>query len=351
MDTSLFDYNLPESLIAQNPSNVRENSRMLVVDKVSGACEIRNFYDIESYLHPKDCMVLNNTKVINARMFGMKNNENGYGAKIEILLMNKISSTQWQCMLKPGKRVKKGVKVTLLNIQNKLEPTFYIHIINHNNDGSFIIEFSVDNILQYQNNLGHIPLPPYIKRSDNFNDKQRYQTVYAKNPGAVAAPTAGLHFSEDILANLAKKGVNIAEVTLHVGAGTFKPVDVDNIENHKMHTEKFDLSQKTTDMINNTHKNNNRVLAIGTTTVRVLESCSNDNNMLESQNGDTDIFIYPPYNPKIADMLLTNFHLPKSTLLMLVSTFASREIILNAYEIAIKENFRFYSYGDCMLIK
>ncbi len=353
LPTNLFDYQLPEELIAQYPPKERGTARMLVLDRVSGECEIRRFCDIVDYLQPGDAIVCNNTRVMNARLYGRKNGRNE-AAKIEILLLDPIADETncWQCLLKPGRRVKPGTRVKLLERDGQLnERNDWFTVEEKRPDGSFIIRFSGADATLMQQRYGHVPLPPYIQRNDECSDMERYQTVFAKEMGAVAAPTAGLHFTREIMQALGAKGVKQTEVTLHVGAGTFKPVTVDNAVEHKMHTERFSLQPATAQLINAVHDASKRVLATGTTTVRVLESCVNAAGRLEPRDGETDIFLYPPYQPQAVDMLLTNFHLPKSTLLMLVSTFASREKVLQAYQLAIRERMRFFSYGDCMLLK
>ncbi|MBN2641327.1 MAG: tRNA preQ1(34) S-adenosylmethionine ribosyltransferase-isomerase QueA [Victivallales bacterium] len=352
MRTDLFKYDLPEELIAQFPSKDRDASRMLVLDRVSGECELRMFKDIIDYLTPADCMVSNNTRVMSARMYGLKNG-NPDGAMIEILLMEArdASNLRWQCMLKPGKRVQPGTEVRLVKQDGSFGDDDWFRVCEHYPDGTFEVEFNNPDNFSLQEKYGHMPLPPYIKRSDSEFDQERYQTVFAKESGAVAAPTAGLHFTPEILKKIADKGTRHTHITLHVGAGTFKPVAVENVLDHKMHTERYVLSQDTADMVNSTRVSGGRVLAIGTTSVRVLESCADADGKLSARTGSTDIFIYPPYKPKCVDMLLTNFHLPESTLLMLVSAFAGRENVLKAYELAIREKMRFYSYGDCMLLK
>jgi S-adenosylmethionine:tRNA ribosyltransferase-isomerase len=375
MRTSDFDYHLPEEMIAQFPPEKRGDSRMLALNREDGSCEIRNFNDFIDYIEPGDCIVINNTKVMNARFFGLKEGE---GAKIEILLTIPLDEKQklWKCLLKPGKRVREGTKIKLIPHSDVQSPKVIAESSNHPSippkdagllrtgqipetwvevkkkaeDGSFEVRFDADNIETVQAIFGHTPLPPYIKRADKQPDSERYQTVFAKNSGAVAAPTAGLHFTKDIFAKFAAKGINVAETTLHVGPGTFRPVSVDNPLDHKMHSEAFVLTEDAAKLINDTHRKGGRIVAIGTTSVRVLETCANDNGEVIPQRGVTDIFLHPPMKPKVADMLLTNFHLPKSTLLMLVSTFAKREDVLNAYEVAKSANFRFYSYGDCMLL-
>ncbi len=352
MRTDLFDYHLPDELIAQYPPEHRGESRMLVLDRKTGECELRMFTDIVDYMSPADCMVFNDTRVMSARMYGLKDGRSD-GARIEILLMAAVDHTgaKWQCMLKPGKRVKPGTQVRLVTEEGEFAGDDWFSVTGHNNDGTFEVEFNSADNFALQARYGHMPLPPYIKRSDSEFDKERYQTVFAKESGAVAAPTAGLHFTDEILGEIARNGVASANVTLHVGPGTFKPVAVDNILDHKMHTERYVVTQESADKINNTKASGGRVLAVGTTSVRTLESCAGDDARVVPGTGATNIFIYPPYQPKVVDMLLTNFHLPKSTLLMLVSAFAGRENVLKAYDLAVREKFRFYSYGDCMLLK
>ncbi len=353
LPVSLFDYELPEALIAQYPPAIRGTSRMLVLDRKTGECELRSFNDIAEYLTPGDGIIFNNTRVMNARMFGMKNGKLD-AAKIEILLVEPLNGNPqtWKCLLKPGRRVKTGTRIKLLDRKHELNLNDdWFTVMGKNSDGTFNIQFSAADAFAMQQTYGHVPLPPYIQRSDEHSDLERYQTVFAKEPGAVAAPTAGLHFTDKILDQLSNKGVKTGEVTLHVGPGTFQPVSVENALDHRMHSENFSFTPECAELINEIHENNRRIMAIGTTTVRVLESCVTSDGQLEPRNGATDIFLYPPYQPQAVDMLLTNFHLPKSTLLMLVSTFADREQVFAAYELAIKEHFRFYSYGDCMLLK
>ena len=350
MRTDNFNFTLPESQVAQYPADRRGASRMLVLDRVTGECEVKMFSDLPDYLSAGDCAVFNNTKVMNARMYGTKPET---GGKVELLLVSHTYNKQseWKALIKPGKRVRPGTRIKLTSKDESLDSDDWLTVEEHRDDGSFTVVFDSDKIWDLQDKYGHIPLPPYIKRGDETSDFERYQTIFAQNPGAVAAPTAGLHFNEQTMKDLAEIGVNKTEVTLHVGPGTFKPVSVDNVEEHEMHTEQFFLPTDAETVINKTHANGNKVLAVGTTTVRVLESCAGDDGNVLAGNGDTNIFIYPPYKPKAVDMLLTNFHLPKSTLLMLVSAFSDRDKIMAAYERAINEGFMFYSYGDCMLIK
>ncbi len=345
MQLNQFDYHLPEELIAQHPPEKRGDSKMLVMDRLTGVCEIRSFTDISEYLEKGDCVVINNTKVLNARIYGRKN---GDGAKVEILFLREIDERRWISFLRPGKRMHVGTRIKV-SVPDGSE--LWVTIAARNPEGTFTIESEGIPIMEIQKIAGHIPLPPYIRRDDACADRNRYQTVYAKTEGAVAAPTAGLHFSEDVFAKFAGKGITVAELTLHVGPGTFLPVSCENIEEHRMHSEYFLLPETAMEDINRTKKNGGRIIAVGTTVVRVLETCANDDGTVRAGQGETSIFLYPPYKPKVADVLLTNFHLPKSTLLMLISTFSSRENVLKAYEMAKANGFKFFSYGDCMLLK
>lgn len=351
--TKLFDYDLPEEFIARYPAEKRDKSRMMVLDRESGEIEIHPFSHILDFLSPGDALICNNTKVLRGRMFARKEGRDD-GAFFEILLLEPAAGTpdEWNCMLKPGKRAKSGTEAVLLTTDGKLNGSGdKFTVVDRNADDTFRIRFSSADIAAFEERYGHIPLPPYLKREAENSDTERYQTVYAAVKGAVAAPTAGLHFTPEILAAARAKGVRIGELTLHVGAGTFKPVSSEHAEEHQMHYEDFVLPESTAELVNETRKNGGKVLAIGTTTVRVLESCCDENGHLTARSGRTNIFLYPPRQPKGEDMLLTNFHLPCSTLLMLVSCFASREKVLAAYERAKAENMRFYSYGDCMLLK
>lgn len=344
MLTSDFDYQLPEELIAQSPPEKRGDSRMLVLNANTGECQIRMFSDIVDYFQPGDTMVRNDTRVIRARLFAKKET----GARIEIMLLRPGSDPNlWECYMKPGKRAPEGTVLELLK-EEQLSG-YRIKVIEKSPEGVFSIRFegSAPEIIEQ---CGVIPLPPYIKRSALPPDAERYQTVYAVNPGAVAAPTAGLHFTGDVLEQIKEKGVNVANLTLHVGAGTFKPVSAEVISDHKMHSEDFIFSSETADLLNRTIRNRNRIFAVGTTSLRVLESCVSKERVFIPRTGATDIFIYPPYKVLSADCLLTNFHLPQSTLLMLVSAFAGYDNIMKAYRLAIQERMRFFSYGDCMLI-
>ena len=345
-----YDYNLPEELIASYPCDKRDSSRMLILNRLTGETQIKSFVSILDYLSSGDCLVVNNTRVIKARLFGLKE---GTGAKIESMLIAPLNGSNevWNCFIKPGKRVKEGTRVKLTsNVDRNIKKEDWYTVLKKGEDGTFEISFDSNNVPEILEKFGNIPLPPYIKRDAEPDDEIRYQTVYSKTSGAVAAPTAGLHFTSKILRKITEKGVNVAELTLHVGAGTFQPVSTDNILDHKMHSEEFFLSEKTAALINNTKASGGKILAVGTTTTRVLETLAKNDGFVKEGCGWTDIFLYPPYKPKVADMLLTNFHLPKSTLLMLVSTFAGRENILKAYQEAIDAKLSFYSYGDCMLL-
>lgn len=351
LSTDLFDYNLPEELIAQRPALKRDGSRMMVLNRQTGETQILPFPAIKEFLNSGDLLIGNDTKVMSCRLYGRKNGDLE-GAGFEALQIELIPGSQgadWKAMLKPGKRAKVGTVVKLYNHENSI-CDYSFTVCERFEDGTFHIKFNSDDYVKLQSVCGHLPLPPYIQRSAESSDDERYQTVFARYYGAVAAPTAGLHFTEEILTDLRQKGVKEATLTLHVGPGTFKPVSVEDVTKHTMHTEHYTLPELTAQAIANTHKNGNKVLAVGTTTVRVLESCVQADGSLLSGEGATNIFLYPPYQPQVADMLLTNFHLPKSTLLMLVSTYASREMVLEAYRQATMEKMRFYSYGDCMLL-
>ncbi len=352
LSTALFDYQLPEELIAQHPAARRDGSRMLVLDRVTGACEIRPFPAILEYLDPGDALIYNDTRVLRGRMYARKNGDPA-GAKFELLLVEALDPERrrWNAMLKPGKRALPGVCAMLLDSDGSVNADGDgFEVEERNGDGTFRIRFSSADSDRLQQRYGHIPLPPYIARGDENADAERYQTVYAEKAGAVAAPTAGLHFTPEILAAAREKGVREAPVTLHVGPGTFKPVSVENAEEHHMHSEEYFLTSATAELINATRRAGRRVVAVGTTTVRVLESCAGPDGNVLAGHGHTEIFLYPPCRPRAVDRLLTNFHLPKSTLLMLVSCFCEREMVLAAYEYAIREKMRFYSYGDCMLL-
>ncbi len=345
MQLSEFDYDLPESLIAQTPAQKRELSRMLVLDRKSQSVLHKHFYDITDFLNENDLLVLNNTKVIPARLYAKKDT----GALIEIFLVREYEKNKWITLIKPSKRVKDGM---VLSISDELS----VKILNKSDD-KWCVELLYDgNIFEILDKIGHIPLPPYIER--NMTDEQykaldfdRYQTVYAQKPGAVAAPTAGLHFTDEILKKLENKGVQHCFITLNVGLGTFKPVKCDNILEHKMDSEQFEISEKSAEIINNAVKNGKKITAVGTTSVRTLETVMNKYGEILPVKDSSELFIYPGYKFKITDKLITNFHLPKSTLIMLVSAFAGKEFIFKAYHEAIRNKYRFYSYGDCMFIR
>ncbi len=340
MDVKDFDYDLPEELIAQDPLEDRSSSRLMVLDKKTGEVSHHVFKEIVKYLRPGDCLVLNNTKVIPARLFGVKE---GTMAKIEILLLKRRQNDVWETLVKPGKKAKPGTKIIF---GDGLLTGEVIDVVD---DGNRLIQFSYEGIFEeILDKLGQMPLPPYI--THQLKDKNRYQTVYAKYDGSAAAPTAGLHFTKELLQQVKDKGVDIAEVTLHVGLGTFRPVKVDNVLDHHMHSEFYMVSQEAADKINNAKKNGGRIISVGTTSTRTLEAASDENGMLKECSGLTDIFIYPGYSFKVIDCLITNFHLPQSTLVMLVSALAGREHVLNAYKEAVEERYRFFSFGDAMFI-
>lgn len=330
-----FDYHLPPELIAQYPEPQRDASRMLTLGRKGGAPHVSTFAEFGDLLRPGDCLVLNDTRVIPARLQGRRQ---GTGGAVEALLLHEEEPGTWQAMLKPGKRLRPGSIVEIADSAS-------FEVLGRHAD-VFRIRFDREDVLALLDACGSLPLPPYMRRDAEASDSERYQTVYADRPGAVAAPTAGLHFTPEILADIATRGIHIAHLTLHVGHGTFKPVDVQNICEHRMHSEQFELSAQSATLINAAE----RVVAVGTTSVRVLESCAAPDGTVSPRKGSTDIFLYPPYKPRAVDCLLTNFHLPRSTLLMLVSTFAARERIFAAYQHAIRESMRFYSYGDCMFL-
>ncbi len=340
MLVSDYDYNLPRALIAQYPLPNRAAARMLVLNRRSQCCTAHSFFDFPDYLYSGDCLVVNNTQVIKARILGHKKT----GGKVEALLIEKLADGSWASYLRPGNKVREEM---LIEVSGS---GCHYKILKRNNDGTFHIKFLTKDIAHLIDIYGHVPLPPYIRRSDQIIDEDRYQSVYAAVPGAVAAPTAGLHFNKKILDALEKKGVKIVPLTLHVGPGTFKPVSVENVEDHRLHEENYTLSSASAKVINDAKRSGGKVIAVGTTSVRVLETCADDDGYVKPGTGRTDIFLYPPYQSKTIDGLLTNFHLPKSTLIMLVCTFAAKEFIMDAYKFAIQNQFRFYSYGDCMLI-
>ncbi|MBR5506742.1 MAG: tRNA preQ1(34) S-adenosylmethionine ribosyltransferase-isomerase QueA [Clostridia bacterium] len=341
MKTSDFYYDLPQNLIAQTPLSDRTSSRLLVLGKSDGKISHRNFYNIKEYLNPGDCLVVNDTRVIPARLIGEKM---GTGAKVEFLLLTRKSEKEWEVILKPGKKCKPGVKVSFGDgkLVGEIKETV--------NDGNRIVSFEYEGLFEnVLDELGEMPLPPYI--TEKLEDRERYQTVYSKHSGSAAAPTAGLHFTDELLEEIKAMGVNIAKVTLHVGLGTFRPVKVDDVENHKMHSEFYNITEENVKIINETKKSGGRVISVGTTSTRVLETVATPDGLLTPSSGWTDIFIYPPYKFKCADALITNFHLPESTLLMLVSAFSSKENIMKAYEEAVREKYRFFSFGDAMFIQ
>ncbi len=341
MKTQDFYFELPQELIAQEPLLDRASSRLLVLDKNTGAIEHKSFYDILQYVHEGDCLVLNDTKVMPARLIGERKNT---GAKIEVLLLTRKDMDRWEVLVKPGKKAKPGDMILFGNGKLKAE---VLEIVE---GGNRIIQFVYDGIFeQILEELGEMPLPPYI--THQLKDKNRYQTVYAKQEGSAAAPTAGLHFTPALLHEIQKKGVKIAYVTLHVGLGTFRPVKAENILEHEMHSEYYVVEQQQADIINETKKAGGSVIAVGTTSTRTLESVTDENGIVHGKSGWTNIFIYPGYNFRAVDCLITNFHLPESTLIMLVSALAGKENTLHAYHEAVKQKYRFFSFGDAMLIK
>lgn len=339
--TSDFYYDLPEELIAQTPIKERDHSRLLVLDKETGNIEHKHFYDVPQFINKGDCLVINDTKVLPARLFGTKKDT---GAVVELLLLKRIDDNKWETLVKPGKKAKVGAEIIFK--ENLLSGK----IISVEEDGNRIIEFEYKGIFEeILDQLGEMPLPPYIH--ERLEDKNRYQTIYAKNPGSAAAPTAGLHFNDELLKKLEDSGVNIARLTLHVGLGTFRPVKAEFISEHKMHAEYYELSESEAEKINNAKRNGNKVISVGTTSARTLETIGNDEGFVSAQKGWTDIFIFPGYKYKVVDSLITNFHLPESTLVMLVSALAGKENIMKAYNTAVENRYRFFSFGDAMLIK
>ena len=340
MKTDDFDYDLPKDLIAQTPLKNRNQSRMMVLDKLTGKYEDEHFVNLIDYLNPGDTLVLNDTKVIPARLIGHKPST---GAVIEVLMLKDLGNDEWECLTKPAKRIKEG---TIVKFSDELS----CKCIYVGEDGIRHYKFIYDGIfLEILDRLGEMPLPPYI--TEKLEDKNRYQTVYAKNPGSAAAPTAGLHFTNEYLEKVKDKGVNIAYVTLHVGLGTFRPVAVEDVTKHDMHSEYYILSKDTANLLNETKRNNKRIIAVGTTSTRVLETVCDEKGYFKENSGYTKIFIYPGYKFKAIDCLLTNFHLPKSTLIMLISALAGKDNVLKAYKHAVEEKYRFFSFGDCMFIK
>ncbi len=341
MKTSDFYYDLPEELIAQDPLEDRSSSRLMVLDRKTGEVEHHIFKEVIDYLNPGDCLVINDTKVIPARLFGIKE---GTEAKIEVLLLKRRENNVWETLVKPGKKARVGARISFGGGLLKGE------VIDVVEEGNRLIRFFYEGIFEeILDQLGQMPLPPYI--THQLKDKNRYQTVYAKHEGSAAAPTAGLHFTPELLKAIEEKGVNIAHVTLHVGLGTFRPVKVEDVTQHHMHSEFYVVEESQAALVNETKRNGGKIVAVGTTSLRTLESAAGEDGLLQAKSGWTDIFIYPGYQFKIIDRLITNFHLPESTLIMLVSALAGKEHIMAAYEEAVKERYRFFSFGDAMLIK
>ena len=341
MKTSDFYFYLPEELIAQHPLEKRDYSKLMVLDKETGKIEHKHFYNVIEYLNSGDTLVLNNTRVMPARLIGEKAES---GGKIEFLLLKRIEGDKWECLAKPGKRAKIGTEFVFGKGKLKCK------VVDIVEEGNRIIEFSYDGIFeQVLDELGEMPLPPYI--TERLDDRERYQTVYSKEQGSAAAPTAGLHFTKELLEEVKKKGVNIAYVTLHVGLGTFRPVKVDDVNEHVMHSEFYNLEEEDAKIINDTKKRGNKIISVGTTSTRTLETIGDENGFVKAQSGWTNIFIYPGYEFKVVDKLITNFHLPESTLIMLVSALSGKEKVMNAYNEAVKERYRFFSFGDSMIIK
>ncbi len=340
MKLSDFNYNLPEELIAQDPLEKRDNSRLMVLHRETGELEHKHFYDVIDYLNPGDCLVVNNTKVIPARLMGVKEET---GASIEVLLLKRKEEKVWETLVKPGKKARVGARISFG------DGLLVGEVIDVVEEGNRLIRFEYDGIFEeILDRLGQMPLPPYI--THQLQDKNRYQTVYAKYDGSAAAPTAGLHFTEELLQKIQDKGVRIAKVTLHVGLGTFRPVKEENVLDHHMHSEFYIVDEEAAKIINETKANGGRVISVGTTSTRTLETVAEPDGHIPVKSGWTDIFIYPGYQFKAVDCLITNFHLPESTLIMLVSALADRETILHAYETAVEEKYRFFSFGDAMLI-
>lgn len=341
MELKDFNYELPQELIAQEPYEEREMARLMVVDKNSGGIEHRIFKDITQYLNSGDCLVLNDTRVIPARLLGEKE---GTGGKIEFVLLRRVEDSMWEVILRPGKKAKPGARFTFGGGILKAQ------VLDILEDGNRIVNFEYEGVFeQILDRVGIVPLPPYITKK--LEDSEQYQTVYSKYKGSAAAPTAGLHFTKELLGEIERRGVKLAYLTLHVGLGTFRPVKARKIEEHHMHSEYYQISAQTCDIINATKEKGNKVIAVGTTSCRVLETISQEDGRVMPKSGWTDIFIYPGYKFKTVDAIITNFHLPESTLIMLISAFGGREKILNAYNIAVNEKYRFFSFGDAMLIK
>lgn len=340
MKTADFYYDLPKELIAQTPVEPRDSSRMMVMDRQNGSIEHKHFYDIIDYLNEGDLLVANDSRVLPARIYGVKD---GTGASVEFLLLRQISGNRWETLCKPGRKAKVGARFSFG------EGILNAEVAEVCDDGNRIVDFdSNENFYAALDKIGKMPLPPYI--TEELQDQERYQTVYSHELGSAAAPTAGLHFTEELMDRIRAKGVNIAYVTLHVGLGTFRPVKVDDVTKHKMHSEHYEIPKETAELINKTKENGGRVIAVGTTSCRTLESVATQQGAIVPCEGFTDIFIYPGYEFKVLDGLITNFHLPESTLIMLVSAFAGYENTMNAYKAAVDERYRFFSFGDCMSI-
>ena len=340
MKTNEFDYNLPEELIAQHPTKNRDEARMMVLNKNTGEREDKYFYDIIDYLQAGDVLVMNDTRVIPARLFGHRPEKE---EKIEVFLLNNTEGSKWEVLVRPGKKMKIGTEVIFSD-------ELSCKVLEIKEDGNRIVEFYYEGIFnEILDRLGNLPLPPYIK--EKLKDNEDYQTVYSKNPGSVAAPTAGLHFTKELLEKIEAKGIKLAYLTLNVGLGTFRPVNEDEITDHKMHSEFYTLSEETAEILNEAKKEGRRIIAVGTTSIRTLEAVYQKNGKICADSGWTDIFIYPGFEFKVVDAIITNFHLPKSTLIMLIAAFTSKDIILNAYNDAVSKKYRFFSFGDCMFIK
>ena len=340
MKTNEFDYNLPEELIAQHPTKNRDEARMMVLDRNTGDREDKYFYDIIDYLQAGDVLVMNDTRVIPARLFGHRPEKE---EKIEVFLLTNTEGSKWEVLVRPGKKMKIGTEVIF-------SEELSCKVLEIKEDGNRIVEFYYEGIFnEILDRLGNMPLPPYIK--EKLKDNEDYQTVYSKNPGSVAAPTAGLHFTKELLEKIEAKGIKLAYLTLNVGLGTFRPVNEDEITDHKMHSEFYTLSEETAEILNEAKKEGRRIIAVGTTSIRTLEAVYQKNGKICADSGWTDIFIYPGFEFKVVDAIITNFHLPKSTLIMLIAAFTSKDIILNAYNDAVSKKYRFFSFGDCMFIK
>lgn len=340
MKTSDFYYDLPEELIAQTPAEPRDSSRMLVLDRKTGEISHEHFYDILDHLREGDCLILNDSRVLPARLFGRKKET---GANVEFLLLRNISGNRWETLTKPGRKAKPGAEFVFG------DGIMTCRVADVTDDGNRIVDFECEgNFYEALDRLGQMPLPPYIH--EKLKDQERYQTVYSRERGSAAAPTAGLHFTRELLRKAEEKGVKIGFVTLHVGLGTFRPVKVDDVTKHKMHSEHYEMSEKTARLINETKKNGSRVISVGTTSCRTLETVAKKEGCIKASEGWTDIFIYPGFKFEVIDGLITNFHLPESTLIMLVSAFAGFDNIMNAYKTAVRERYRFFSFGDCTLI-